>query len=185
VPSASSSQSQAGDAPAISAVPGAPAGTLPRPERLIIPKLSLDVPVVEVSWTPVFVDGSWRSEWQTADGAAGHHRNSANPGEVGNVVLAGHHNTRGEVFRQVSEIGQPGNALGPGDDVVVVAEDGRQYTYTVVQWDRFREEGATPAELQQHARYLDPTTDATLTLITCWPYEANTHRVVVVAKLKP
>jgi len=160
-------------------------GTRPPAVRLLIPRLGLDVPVVEVSWDVVFAAGTWQSAWQTADRAAGHHRNSANPGEAGNVVISGHHNTRGEVFRQVSDIGLPGAAIGPGDDVILIAQDGQQYTYTVVKWDRFQASGASEAEQRQHAAYLAPTADATLTLVTCWPYEGNTHRVVVVARLKP
>lgn len=164
---------------------GAGLGARPRPVRLKIPSLSLDVPVVEVSWTLVSRDGTWQSQWQTAEFAAGHHRNTANPGEIGNMVISGHHNTRGEVFRRVSEIGQPGVAFGPGDDILVTAEDGQEYAYTVIKWDRFQEEGATPEQVKEHAGYLAPTPDATLTLVTCWPYESNTHRVVVVAKPKP
>jgi LPXTG-site transpeptidase (sortase) family protein len=163
----------------------APLGANPPPVRLLIPSLGLDVPVVEVSWDLIFTDGSWQSVWQTADGAAGHHRNSANPGEAGNVVISGHHNTRGQVFREVSEIGQPGATFRQGDEVVLVAEDRRQYTYAVAEWERFEEEARTPAERQQNAHYLNPTSDPTLTLVTCWPYESNSHRVVVVAKLRP
>ncbi len=177
--------------PTLPPTPAGPSGSTPPPVgsnppavRLLIPSLGLDVPVVEVSWDVVLEDGSWRSVWQTADGAAGHHRNSANPGEAGNVVIAGHHNTRGEVFRQVSEIGLPGAQLDIGDEIILVAADGRQYTYTVVQWERFPEEGLSEAERRAHARYLAPTQDAILTLVTCWPYESNSHRVVVVARLK-
>jgi LPXTG-site transpeptidase (sortase) family protein len=160
-------------------------GSKPAAERFLIPRLGLDVPVVEVSWNVVFEAGTWQSVWQTADGAAGHHRNSANPGEAGNVVVSGHHNTQGEIFREVSEIGQPGAAFGTGDEIILVAQDGQQYTYIVVQWERFQEEGMSVEERQAHARFLLPTTDATLTLVTCWPYESNSHRVVIVAKLQP
>lgn len=164
---------------------GAPLGSMPPPVRLLIPRLGIDVPVVEVSWSVVFENGSWRTEWETAEGAAGHHRDSANPGEAGNMILSGHHNTKGEVFRLVSEIGQPGNALSVGDSILVVAEDGREYAYEVMRWDRFQEDGADPTQVREHARYLAPTQSATLTLVTCWPYESNSHRVVVVAELRP
>jgi LPXTG-site transpeptidase (sortase) family protein len=165
-------------------IPAAPPGSKPPAVRLLVPRLGLDVPVVEVSWDVVYDGETWRSVWQTADGAAGHHRNSANPGEAGNVVISGHHNTRGEVFRQVSEIGLPGSGFAVGDQVVLVAQDGLRYSYTVVDWDRF-EESAVPQVRRDHARYLDPTIDATLTLVTCWPYDANSYRVVVIAKLQP
>jgi len=164
---------------------GAPLGSLPRPVRLLIPVLAIDVPVVEVSWSLILENGAWHAEWETADGAAGHHRGSANPGEAGNMVLSGHQNTKGEVFRLVSEAGQPGNPLQRGDDIVVVSEDGSQYTYVVTFWDRFLEAGAGPEQVKEHARYLAPTENATLTLVTCWHYDSNTHRVIVVAELAP
>ena len=130
-------------------------------------------------------ESGWRAEWETAEQAAGHLRGTANPGEAGNMVIAGHHNAKGEVFRPLSDVGLPGNALQPGDIVAVVAEDGREYRYQVALWDRFVEEGPSLEEIRQHARYLEPTPTATLTLVTCWPYATNTHRVVIVAHLVP
>ena len=162
----------------------APPGTKP-PTRLLIPSLALEVPVVEVSWDAVLEGGAWKAVWQTATSAAGHHRNSANPGEAGNVVISGHHNTAGEVFREVSEIGQPGSRFGLGDEIILVAQDGLEYSYRVSAWDRFPEEDASEEERIQHARYLDQTPEPILTLVTCWPYESRTHRVVVVAELQP
>jgi LPXTG-site transpeptidase (sortase) family protein len=164
---------------------GAPVGSLPPPVRLLIPSLGLDMPVVEVSWSVTNQSGQWRSEWETADHAAGHHRGTANPGEAGNMVISGHHNTKGEVFRLVSEVGEPGNHLRLGDELVVLSEDGREYRYSVVRWDRFQEEGANPDQVREHAQYLAPAPHAILTIITCWPYERNTHRVVVIGELKP
>jgi LPXTG-site transpeptidase (sortase) family protein len=152
---------------------------------LLIPSLELNVPVVEVSWALIFQDGTWRSVWQTAWDAVGHHRNSANPGEAGNVVLSGHHNTAGEVFRDVSEIGQDGARLRVGDELILVAADGERYSYLVVDWERFQESGTSKEQRQRHASYLDQTEEPTLTLVTCWPYESSSHRVVVIARLQP
>jgi len=160
-------------------------GTMPPPVRILIPALDLDAPVIEVGWAMILEDGVWRSEWETADHAAGHLQSSANPGEPGNMVISGHHNTKGEVFRPLSNVGLPGCPLRQGDAVLVVAEDGREFTYEIVSWDRFLEQGASAEEVRQHARYLEPTDTATLTLVTCWPYESNTHRVVIVARLVP
>lgn len=161
-----------------------PLGSNPAPFRLLIPVLELDVPIVEVSWDVVLEDNAWHSVWQTADNAVGHHRNSANPGEAGNVVLSGHHNTRGEVFRDVSEIGFPGSPLAEGSELIVVSEDGKQHIYSVVDWERIQVEGIPEAELQGLARYLAPTEEPILTMITCWPYESNSHRVIVIAEFQ-
>ncbi len=167
--------------PAPPAVDWAPKGTLPLPIRLQIPSLDLDIEVVEVSWDVLWDGSAWISAWQTAENAVGHHRNSANPGEAGNVVIAGHHNTKGEPFRQVSEIGQPGAKLQVGDEIILINQDNQSYSYTIAQWDRFPE-SLNASERAQNGRYLDETTDATLTIVTCWPYESNTHRVVIIAK---
>lgn len=159
-------------------------GTLARPTQFLIPAIGLEVPIVEVSWRVTLEDGEWHSRWQTVDEAAGHHRNSANPGELGNVVLSGHHNAGTEVFREVSEIGSPDSSLGEGTELILVAADGSQYSYRVVSWERFQVEGIPDTQRLSYARYMEPSTDAILTLITCWPYEGRSHRVVVVAALQ-
>jgi sortase A len=163
--------------------PAAPTSNA-HPTQLQIPSLGLDVPVVEVSWRVEFEDGVWHSQWQTVDDAAGHHRNSASPGELGNVVVSGHHNTGAEVFRDVSEIGMPGSPLEEGTEIVLVAADGSQHTYRVSSWERLQFEDIPDADRQSYARYMEPRTDPILTLITCWPYEGRSHRVIVIAELQ-
>jgi len=134
--------------------------------------------VVEVGWHLVERNGQLQPEWETASYAAGHHRNSAGAGEAGNVVISGHHNIKGEVFRRLIDV-------KVGDQVVLYTADGRSYTYVVTEAPPpLLEVGISEAERREHARYMDPTSDPTLTLITCWPYWTNTHRVIRVAKLK-
>jgi sortase A len=113
------------------------------------------------------------SLWVVPDDAAGWHVNSARPGYNGNVVLSGHHNMGTEVFRYIVD-------LKPGDPVILVA-DGREYTYTVT--DRFilPERGVPEAQRRQNAQWIEPTAVERLTLVTCWPYEDNSHRVIVLA----
>ena len=161
-----------------------PASTL-SPARIVIATLGLDVPVVEVAWSVTRTGEGWRSEWQSADHAAGHLRGTANPGETGNMVIAGHHNSKGEVFRPLSDVGLPGNPLRQGDTIVIATGDGKEFHYQVALWDRFLEATASPEEIRRHARYLDQTESPTLTLVTCWPYDSNTHRVVIIAHLAP
>jgi sortase A len=171
--------------PAGSPTPVPSTGSPSPPVQLAIPALDLDTAVVPVAWEPVTDGTGWTSQWQTAVGAVGHLVTSANLGEPGNVVLAGHHNTRGEVFRELSEIGLPGAQVAVGDDVVVTAADGQVYVYTIREWHRWEYATAPDEERRRQASYLEPTQDPTLTLVTCWPYESNTHRVVVVAELAP
>lgn len=150
-----------------------------QPNRLVIPKIALDTPIVDVGWQIVERGQQRFTEWQTADNAAGHHINSAKPGEMGNVVLSGHHNTKGEVFRRISD-----QELAVGDAVYLYDARGQRFTYQVSEvTPPLLEVGATDEQRLANARYIQPTTDARVTLVTCWPYWTNTHRIIVVAKL--
>lgn len=150
------------------------------PNRIVIPKIGLDAPIVDVGWAVVERGEQRYTEWETADNAAGRHVNSARPGEAGNVVLSGHHNTKGEVFRAISEL-----KLAAGDAIYLYNGDGQRFTYIVdeVTDPPLLEVGASEEQRIANARYILPTNDARVTLVTCWPYWTNTHRVVVVGKL--
>ncbi|PKO21803.1 MAG: hypothetical protein CVU38_12900, partial [Chloroflexi bacterium HGW-Chloroflexi-1] len=69
---------------------------------------------LELSRSPMRPRRVFVSEWDVASYAAGWHKNSARPGEIGNVVLSGHHNIEGEVFRYVVD-------LEPGDKITLYA----------------------------------------------------------------
>ncbi|MCS7039782.1 MAG: sortase [Anaerolineae bacterium] len=160
-----------------------PVGEGRPPIRLRIPALGLDTPVLPMGWHVVADAEGLRSEWDLVDDAAGHHLDSVYPGEAGNVVLSGHNNIGGAVFRSVCVIGEPGVAFGLGDAMVLVDEVGREFTYRVNGWHRFPEANVSLAQRQENARYMAPTEHAQLTLITCWPPTSNTHRVVVTGLL--
>jgi sortase A len=127
-----------------------------RPQRLRLPDLHLDIPVVEV----FVVDGAW----QVADYAAGYHHGTALPGEVGNTVMAGHAGLRGGVFRRLDQ-------LAIGSEIIVEA-GGWQYRYRVRERNNV---WPTQVELM-HA-----TPTPVLTLITCTAWD--TQRLVVIADL--
>jgi len=150
-----------------------PPATAP-PDRIVAPAIGLDAPVVPVGWKTVEENGQEVTEWEVADYAAGWHKTSAYPGNVGNIVIAGHHNIRGEVFRYVVN-------LEPGD-VVDLYVGQTVYRYVVTEKYILKEKGMPPEVRQENARWIAPTDDERLTLVTCWPYTNNTHRVVVVAK---
>jgi sortase A len=147
--------------------------------RIIIPALGLDAPVQPMGWRVV----GDHTEWELPDNAAGHHIDSAFPGESGNVVISGHHNIGGRVFAQISRIGEPGVAFGLGDEIILEDEVVRRFVYRVTGWRRIPEKGASPADRQENASYLIQTDSPQLTLITCWPADSNTHRVIIMAAL--
>ncbi len=88
-------------------------------------------------------------------------------------MLNGHHNIYGEVFRYL-------NALKPGD-IITLESETRRYQYIVAQTMTLPEEGQPVAIRQENARWILPTDDERVTLVTCWPYLTNTHRLVVIA----
>jgi sortase A len=148
--------------------------SLQPPDRLVIPAIQLDSPVVPVSWQIVEENGYSYSVWEVADDVVGWHKTSALPGQAGNMVLSGHHNIKGEIFRYLVE-------LEPGERVLVYAGD-QVYHYVVAEKHILKEKGESPEVRRQNARWIAPTPDERLTLVTCWPYTTNTHRLVVVAR---
>jgi sortase A len=171
-PTAVSSTSTPGPtSPAPSTRP--PPATAP-PDRVVAPAIGLDAPVVPVGWKTVEENGQTFTEWEVADYAGGWHKTSAYPGNVGNTVIAGHHNIRGEVFRYVVNL-EPGN-------VVDLYVGQTVYRYIVTEKYILKEKGMPLEVREENARWIAPTDDERLTLVTCWPYTNNTHRVVVVAK---
>lgn len=141
------------------------------PTRLVIPALGLDTPVVEVGWHEEVVEGTLLAVWDVADDAAGWHRTSARPGEPENMVFAGHHNMAGEVFRDLVTV--PVGAL-----VSVFAGD-VEHVYQVSEVQVLPEKGMPLEVRQENGRWIGVTGVEMLTMVTCWPYNNNTHRVVV------
>ena len=122
--------------------------------RIVIPSIDVDAVIVQ------------GDSWEDLKKGVGHHMNTANAGEKGNAVYSGHVDVYGEVFRRLEE-------LKPGDLVTVYAGI-HLYRYEV---KRIRI--VSPKETS----VLATTSDATLTLITCYPYRVDTQRLVVIAKL--
>jgi len=144
------------------------------PSRLVIPAINVDATVVPVGWETVEEGGRLVSVWDVADYAVGWHKTSAYPGHGENVVMNGHHKIRGKVFRYLVDV-------QAGDEVIVYVGD-TAYRYQVTEKHILKEKDA-PAEVRErNARWIAPTGDERVTLVTCWPYTNNTHRVIVVAK---
>jgi sortase A len=142
----------------------------PLPVRIAIPKIKVNSRIVEV--TPQ-ADGSLG----TAAYAVAYHKGTGKPGEADNMLLSGHNNFQGQVFKRLSE-------LKAGDLIQVYTAD-REYRYVVTETAIVRMVGASAEDRRRHFQYLLPTAEPTLTLISCWPYWVYTHRVYVVAKLVP
>ena len=140
------------------------------PIRIAIPKIKVNSRIVEVA--PLK-----DSSWGTAAWAVAYHKGTGKLGEADNMVLSGHNNFQGEVFRRLSE-------LKAGDVVKLYSAD-HEYLYTVVETAIILWTGASVEDRRRHTQYLLPTSEPVLTLVSCWPYWVYTHRVYVVAKPAP
>ncbi len=140
------------------------------PQRVVhisSPDVQLNADVVEV-----YIQGN--GLWQVADYAAGHHWGTANPGEGNNIVITGHNNWRGEVFRYLE-------FMQPGQTILLTTADGRLWRYVVQQMQKLPEKNVGWGTQMEHADVMLPTGYERLTLITCWPYKTFTHRLVIYA----
>jgi sortase A len=148
------------------AVPAPP--PLPPSSRVVIPRIGLDTKVVDVGVLP-------NGEMETAAYAVGRLNVSADAGDDGNVVLAGHNDVLGEVFRRLPE-------LQVGDEFQLF-RGAAPFRYRVEGKTIVREEGASEAQRRENARWMEPADEPVATLISCYPYRVDTHRVIVRARL--
>lgn len=158
--------------------------------RLVIPALKIDRAVVPVGLRP---DANGSLRWDSDVLFATRNRpdligqlvGSASPGQGGNILLIGHN------YNQV-DYGWEGvfvriKTLKAGDQIIAYTEDGRQFTYQVVQVKQVPWRSQNANELEKHMKFLGPSDSERLTLITCgganiWPFPA---RVYVVATPLP
>lgn len=145
------------------------------PTRIVISKIKLDAPVIVTDFNHTNVDGETFGQWQAPNEfAAGWHPDSALLGELGNTVINGHHNAYGEVFGKLVD-------LNPGDIFSVFAGD-KEYKYIIANRMILPERYEDAATRLENARWLARSEDYRLTLVTCWPKETNTHRLILVAR---
>ena len=148
---------------------------LPLPAiRLSIPTIGLNVPIQEISPTPITTRaGEQRFMWKLVPFAVSHHDTSGYPTGGTNIVLAGHNNTGGAVFQHLSE-------LSVGDQVILFTAD-EEFRYQVQKKFIFPYWGAEAEADAKLRRYAAPTPTERVTLVSCWPYVTNAHRIVVIA----
>jgi LPXTG-site transpeptidase (sortase) family protein len=143
--------------------------------QMVIPAIRVDSPVVTVGW---LVDRTAdlptaAAEWDSPGPAVGWVLTSALPDQPGNVILYGHNNMYGSVFRNLGK-------LNPGD-ALTLQTDQRTWQYRVDRVVLLPFLNASDVERRTYLAYLEPTGAPRLTVISCWPPESNTHRIVVVA----
>jgi sortase A len=147
----------------------------PMPEQIWIDKIKVRARIEPVG--PGKRVNNEAVEWGAPKNKnVGWHDYSARLGEGKNIVLNGHNNIYGAVFRNLY-------TLAPGDEIRLGAGD-KTYVYKVEQVLRLLEKGQPLAVRLKNAEYIQPMNDDRLTIVSCWPPTNNTHRVIVIARPK-
>ncbi|MFH2039011.1 MAG: sortase [Chloroflexota bacterium] len=124
--------------------------------------ISIQIPAIKVD-SRIFPGDNWE---QLRKGV-GQHLGTPDPGETGNLVLAGHNDIYGEVFKDLDR-------LKPGDTIHIFTIT-HQYVYVVT--------GTQIVEPTQ-VEVMAPTSNSIVTLISCYPYLVDNKRIVVKATLQ-
>lgn len=145
----------------------------PIPQRIVIDRLKVNAKIQPVG--PGKAVSSNVVEWTAPNNKnVGWHDYSGRIGEGKNIVLNGHNNIYGAVFRKLY-------TLQAGDEIKLFGGD-KQVAYRVEEVMILKERGE-PLEVRiKNAQYIQPMPNDRLTIISCWPENNNTHRVVVIAR---
>jgi sortase A len=148
----------------------------PTPARPGIP-IRLEIPSIDVDSRVAEAGTTWENGqliWETLPWLVAHYRATAGAGANGNAVFSGHVTSRnaGNVFKDLYKIRL--------DDEIRISTSESEFTYVVT---------GVRMVLPSDTSVMEPTGDATATLITCageWnPTQRNySHRLIVTAKLK-
>jgi LPXTG-site transpeptidase (sortase) family protein len=138
--------------------------------RVVIPSLNIERAVIPVGLKR---DSGKQLTWNTdvlfstnnRSDLIGQASTSVNPGEGGNIILIGHNYNNGwyspaGVFVNLAKI-------QPGSKIQVTTRDGGDFTYEVKLVKKVPWQKQNSAELEKHHKYLWPTENEQLTLVTC------------------
>lgn len=147
------------------------------PTRVVIEKLGVDAAIEPVGPSNKLL-GKGAVEWAAPKNRnVGWHDYSGRLGEGANIVLNGHNNIYGGVFRKLYTL-----AIG---DKIWLSAGAVDRVYVVAEVRRVLEKGQPVAVRIRNAEPIQPMKDDRLTLISCWPETGNSHRVIVIARPAP
>ncbi|MCA0454425.1 MAG: sortase [Chloroflexi bacterium] len=129
-----------------------------RPQATSETAVQINIPQINVNHT--IVPGT---DWEAMKLGVGMLMNGVNPGDAsGNLVLSGHNDIYGEVFRDLDK-------LVAGDQFTVRTQT-QEFVYAVTETKI-----VDPTEVS----VMDARGGATITLISCYPYKVNNKRIVI------
>ncbi|KKU43541.1 MAG: sortase family protein [Berkelbacteria bacterium GW2011_GWA2_46_7] len=122
---------------------------------------------------PVIYDASYGQIIERLRNGVVRYEGTANPGQIGNVVIVGHSSDYPWSTGLYKTIFALLDKLTVGDEIVL-SHGPNRYVYTVTQTKVVK-----PTQLEVLGRTPEPT----VTLITCYPVGTTLNRLVIVAKL--
>lgn len=141
-------------------------------EAIHIAAIGVEAPVTAVGWT-LSLEDEQTLVWDSPEAQVGWALGSALPDErSGNIILYGHNNIHSSVFKRLYE-------LQAGDQVMLRTAQ-REWKFEIDQV-KILPVLEKEADAAAYAEYLKPSRAPRLTLISCWPPDNNTHRVIVIA----
>jgi LPXTG-site transpeptidase (sortase) family protein len=145
------------------------------PRWITIESIGLEAPIIQTGTQKYWIEGKQYDQWQAPNEfAAGWHETTARLGETGNTVLNGHHNIYGMVFGKLLDMTE--------GELITIRGDKREFYYMVTNKMILPEKSVGLSQRLENARWILESEDERLTLVTCWPFESNTHRLIVVAR---
>lgn len=135
------------------------------------PVAVLTVPTLGEDYRHIVVEGVGREDLKKGPG---HQPGTAAPGELGNVVLAGHRTTYGAPFGRFDE-------MAPGDEVILTDRVG-SYTYRISGTEVVDPSDVAVVLPVPRQPGVEPT-QRLLTLITCTPKYSARYRLIVRGEL--
>lgn len=144
------------------------------PDRIVIPAIELDAPAVPATLRMIEYLGKTYPQWKVPNSfTAGWAPTSASLGISGNTVFFGHHNEYGEVFAHLVDL--------QVNDLIMVYSGEKKFAYIIALKMILPERNQPIQTRLQNAAWILPSADERITLLTCWPYTTNTHRLIIVA----
>ena len=144
------------------------------PEKIVIPAIDLDAPIKIAKKEYIEIDKETFVQFTVPEEfAAGWYEDSAGLGEIGNIVISGHHNSFGEVFGKLDQL--------KAGDLIQLSRQGKYFDYIVIDRMILPEKNQPIEKRIENARWILPSDDERVTLVTCWPHWSNTHRLIIVA----
>ncbi len=140
---------------------------IPKETRLIIPKINVNAPIIEV-------ENSQESTIQKGlESGVVHYPGTANPDEVGNYFILGH--SSDYIWRKgdYKEVFALLDKLEVNDEIKVYYQS-KEYLYRVVD---------KVIVVENDVQVLAPTSEPTISLMTCWPIGTPLKRLIIKGRL--